>query len=97
MYGNNALQENAMANVYFRVAGMKKHNDLNVVFLQSQNRLKSLNDSIYHRNDFTTQLQIPQSEFKKNFQFERSSGIYRTKLTWKDVHKKLWITTIAHI
>jgi len=86
-----------MANVYFRLAGMKKHNSLDVVFLQSKNRLKTLSDPIYHRNDRTTELQIPKDEFKKHFSYERFSGIYRTELTWKNVHEKEWVTTIAHI
>jgi hypothetical protein len=86
-----------MANVHFRVAGMKKYNDLNTVFLQSKNRLKTLSDAVYHRNDYSTQLQIPHNEFKKYFSFERGSGIYRTDLTWKEVHEKEWVTTIAYV
>lgn len=70
--------------VYFAVSGNKKNNP-EVVFLTSRNRLKSFNDNIFSRNDYLTYLKIPKDFYKEHFYFERSSGIYRTRLTWKDL------------
>ena len=52
------------------------------VFFQSRSRQKSAKYTIYHRNDNTTEWAIPIDIFKRNFKYERSSGIYRTELTY---------------
>ena len=57
-----------------------------LVFLQSRNRVYR-HDTIFHRNDHSTIFRIPSGVFKEHFKYERSSGIYRTALKYKDLTK----------
>ena len=69
-----------MRNVIFAKAGW--YNSSDEVFLTSHTRQKKLNYTIYHRNDYTTEIVIPADIFKANFAFDRSTGIYRNNLTY---------------
>lgn len=69
-----------MRNVIFARAGY--YNDSDEVFLTSRSRQKKLNYTIYHRNDYKTEIIIPQDVFKANFEYDRSTGIYRNSLTY---------------
>ncbi len=70
--------------IYFRIAGDIRRRT-GKVFLQSRNRLKSLNRTIFHRNDWNTDLRIPIESFKKNFKYEHFTGTYRTELCYCDL------------
>ncbi len=69
--------------VIFSLPG--KRRDTSDVFLQSENRKYSTSYTLFHKNDFTTELIIPYDVFKKHFKFDRLSGIYRTQLTYGEL------------
>ena len=70
----------SLRNVIFAKAGTFEDND--GVFLSSRTRQNNRNYTIYHRNNYTTEIIIPPNVFKANFVFDRSAGIYRNNLTY---------------
>ena len=75
--------------VYFRKAGKKISQSNETVFFTSESRIKSLNETIFHRNDFNSEWRIPNDFFKEHFKYEHGSGIYRTKMAYKDIEQFL--------
>lgn len=75
-----------MRTVIFCLAG-KREKPHHPVILFSKQREYRQKFTIFHRNDFSTILEIPIDFFKKHFAYDRWAGIYRTSLTWKDVEK----------
>ena len=69
-----------MRNVIFAKAG--KFNDNEEVFLSSRMRQRKINYTIYHRNDYTTEIVIPADVFKAAFALDRSTGVYHNSLTY---------------
>lgn len=74
----------------FLVAGRRKLTDK--VFLQSKNVFNG--GTIFHRNDFSTLIRLPWPFYRKHFIFERSTGIYRTELTYGEIQQ--FITVVPH-
>ena len=72
-----------MRNIILSFAGLRQNWD--EIFVTSRHRKNSGNYTIFHHNDSTTEFRIPADVFKANFRFERSSGIYRTKLSFGDL------------
>jgi len=76
-----------MRTVQFLKPGREIPND--PVFLTSRHReharLARQRHTIYHRNDWSTIWTIPVEVMKEHFHYDRSSGIYRTDLKYKDI------------
>ena len=68
----------------FRISGnvYKKVNEN--IFLTTNDRVDFKN-RYCTRNDFTTKIKFPKEFFKENFKFDRSAGIYRTSLKYRDI------------
>ena len=73
-----------MKTVRFILAGITKPSN-NFVFFQPKNRMKTLADCLWHRNDYETEFNIPYDFFREHFKYEHRTGIYKTKLTYKDI------------
>ena len=86
-----------MGYVKFTVAGDKTKNKNDNVFLDSRHRVPSFNRYVEtHRNDHTTRINMTSEFYKKNFKFEKSSGIYRTDLKWQDLIDNGFTSVIDH-
>ena len=72
-----------MRNIILVFAGIRQNYDN--AFVMSEHRKKSGNYEIFHHNDNTTEFRVPADVFKAYFKYDRSSGIYRTKLTFGDL------------
>ena len=73
--------------VYFRKAGDygKQVKHAQPVFFRSEQRMRSLNEAVFHRNDYNSEWRIPDDFFREHFRYEHSTGIYRTDLHYCDI------------
>ena len=81
-------------NSRFELAGYRPDNDK--VFLLSHHRKYADSTTIFHRNDYHTIVRMSKDVLKKNFKYERSTGIYRnlTGITWGMLKKVADVETI---
>lgn len=70
----------SMSYALFELPGKIRDNE--VVFLTSKQRKYKEGETVYHRNNIHNRVRVPMPIFKEHFKYERSSGIYRTKLRW---------------
>ena len=79
--------EEELKMVRFNVAGKQKPYDK--VFLTSRHRSYKKVDTIFHRNDYHTEIKMDKEVFKTNFKFNKSTWIYDnlTKITWKELEE----------
>ena len=73
-----------MKRVRFEIAGRIDNLDA-APFLTSRNRRKKSGMTIFHRNEYTTIIMIPDWTLKKYFKYNRYSGVYFTNLTWREL------------
>ena len=68
--------------VRFELAG--RYKDGEYVFLTSKHRKYKKQNTIYHRSDYHTIVEMDEEVFKNNFIFSRHTHIYRspTRITW---------------
>jgi hypothetical protein len=73
--------------VQFEVAG--KRNDDDIIFLTYSHRVYKTQSTVFHRNDYHTVLRMNDVVFKKNFRYNRLSGVYKnlTNITWGEIKK----------
>lgn len=73
----------------FEFAGNRVKRENECVFMTSENRIYKVHRTIFHRNDYHTILCISDSEFKKHFKYNISTGIYDnlTSITWSEISK----------
>jgi hypothetical protein len=99
LYYNNVIeiQLKEIEMIYFRKAGKKITGSNETVFFTSESRIRSLNETIFHRNDFNSEWRIPDEFFKKHFKYEHSSQIYRTILTYKEIEQFLEVQDLKKL
>ena len=73
-----------MKNIRFELAGRIDNLD-STPFLTSRSREYKTGKTIFHRNDYHTTILIPERAFKKFFQYEKWSGVYRTTITFREL------------
>lgn len=67
---------------FWKAGDFSKHTD--TIFLTSHNRVRNQREHLFHRNDFTTFIFIPE-EFRSRIRYERKTGIYRTDITYSEL------------
>lgn len=68
--------------------------DYEQVIFFSAHRQAAKRKTIFHNNDKSSVYRLPNWFFKEYFTYDRSAGIYRTKLLYKEV--KQYLTVIDH-
>jgi hypothetical protein len=61
-------------------------NNTEILFLTSRHRVRNGREHLFHRNDFTTFIKIP-NNLKHRIKYERTTGIYRTNITYSELNK----------
>lgn len=80
-----------MKKIKFIKAGTFRDSDR--VFLTSRSR-RYKNQTEFHRSDIQTIFIFPSDFFRKNFTYNKSSGVYENSLTMQDVRQYVKIETI---
>jgi len=76
---------------HFLLAGTYQDSDR--VYLTASHRQAAKGGTVFHRNDYSTLLDIPNEFYKEHFAFNRSTFIYETTLRWKDVRQYCEVIT----